>query len=69
MVVVLVGSVVVDRAVIVLRSPWSNSRGSLAAVLSNNWPRLPSWVLGRLKTAETRKRSLNIIPSYLATSC
>ena len=36
MVVVLVGSVVVGRAVIVLRSPLSSSRGSLAAILSNN---------------------------------
>ena len=36
MVVVVVGSVVVGRAVIVLRSPWSNSLGSLADILSNN---------------------------------
>ena len=36
MVVVVVGPVVVGRAVIVLRSPLSSSRGSLAAILSNN---------------------------------
>ena len=36
MVVVVVGSVVVGIAVIVLRSPWSSSRGSLAAILSPN---------------------------------
>ena len=34
--VVVVGSVVVGIAVIVLRSPLSSSRGSLAAILFNN---------------------------------
>ena len=36
MVVVVVGSVVVDIAVLVVGSPLSSSRGSLAAILSNN---------------------------------
>ena len=36
MVVVVVGSVVVDIAVLVVGSPLSNSLGSLADILSNN---------------------------------